>query len=1051
MNDLAAIPQPRPRPVVGNVPDIDPEAPVQSLMGLARVHGPYFRLTLPGQSLVVLSGHDLVAEACDETRFAKHVHGALAHIRDFAGDGLFTAHDDEPNWGKAHRLLMPAFGPAAMRNYFADMQDIADQMLTKWQRLGPEAEIDVPDAMTRLTLDTIALCGFAYRFNSFYQREMHPFVEAMVRALAEAGKRTKRLPLQTRLMFLAQRQYEADIRTMHQITEGVIARRRAMPPDQAPRDLLGLMLAGKDPLTGEGLDDASIRNQLVTFLIAGHETTSGLLSFATHLLLRHPEVLRRARDEVDAVLGDEAPRFEQLPRLGYLDQVLRETLRLHPTAPAFAVAARQDTVLGGRIPFARGEVALILLPSLHRDPAVWEDPERFDPDRFAEGRREQIPDRAWMPFGNGMRACIGRSFALQEATLVLAMMLQRFDLSAPGPYQLRIKETLTLKPAGLALRARPRQVVVRRAAPAPASPSTVQAAAHGTPLLVLYGSNSGASEAFARRIASDGAARGYAVSVAALDDRVAELPRQGATVIVTSSYNGEPPDNARRFSAWVAELPAGALAGVRHAVFGCGNRDWGATYQRVPALLDEQLTRAGSHPLLARGAADARADFFGDFDQWYAPLWDTFGSALGVTAAPTAGPLYAVEVLPSTAPALAEQNRLALATVVENRELVALSSPVGRSKRHLALTLPQGLRYAPGDYLAVLPENHPEVVARAARRFGLDLDGALVLHSNRGAMAASLPTDRPVSVRDLLGRHLELSAPATRRDLERLAAANVCPPHRDHLAALAGDPQRYRAEILEKRVSVLELLEQYPSCQLPVAEVLELLPAIRVRQYSISSSPRRDPAHCTLTVALVDAAAWSGVGQFRGTCSSYLARLAPGDRVAVAVRTPRTPFHPPADNATPLIMVCAGTGVAPFRGFIEDRALRQAAGEPAGPALLFFGCDHPEVDFLYRQELAGWQQQGVVTVLPAFSRPPAGDGEGQFVQHRLWQEREQVRALLAAGASFFVCGDGQRMAPAVRATLVRIQQEGAGTSAEAAEQWVSDLERAGRYAADVFA
>ena len=189
---------------------------------------------MPGQTLLVLSGHDLVADACDEGRFEKHVHGALEHIRDFAGDGLFTAHDEEPNWGRAHRLLMPAFGPAAMKNYFEDMLDIADQMLTKWQRLGPEQDIDVPDAMTRLTLDTIALCGFAYRFNSFYQREMHPFVEAMVRALGEAGKRTKRLPLQTQLMFLTQRQYEADTRYMHAVTDEVIARRRASNPAEAP-------------------------------------------------------------------------------------------------------------------------------------------------------------------------------------------------------------------------------------------------------------------------------------------------------------------------------------------------------------------------------------------------------------------------------------------------------------------------------------------------------------------------------------------------------------------------------------------------------------------------------------------------------------------------------------------------------------------------------------------------------------------------------------------------------------------------------------------------
>jgi len=316
-------------------------------------------------------------------------------------------------------------------------------------------------------------------------------------------------------------------------------------------------------------------------------------------------------------------------------------------------------------------------------------------------------------------------------------------------------------------------------------------------------------------------------------------------------------------------------------------------------------------------------------------------------------------------------------------------------------------------------------------------------------MAASLPTDRPLSVQELLGCHVELSAPATRKDVERLAAKNVCPPHRQHLLALAESPDRYRREVLEKRTSVIDLLEAYPSCQVTFAELLEMLPAMRVRQYSISSSPRRDPGRCTLTVAVVQAAAWSGIGQFRGTCSSYLAGLEPGDRIAVAVRAPRNPFHPPASNDAPIIMVCAGTGLAPFRGFIEDRILRQAAGEPAGPALLFFGCNHPEVDFLYREELARWQAAGVVTVLPAFFHQP--DGEVCFVQHRLAREGNRVRELMDRGATFYVCGDGRHMAPAVRASLARLFQEQNRCSVEEAQELVAALEREGRYVADVFA
>ncbi|WP_434384320.1 bifunctional cytochrome P450/NADPH--P450 reductase [Melittangium boletus] len=1052
------IPQPRVRPIVGNAPDLGFETPMQNLMKLARELGAIFRLSMPGgRDVLVLSSHELVADACDESRFDKRVSASLTQIREFTGDGLFTAHTSEPNWGKAHRLLMPAFGPAAMRDYHDAMLDVADQMLTRWERFGPDEVLDVPDNMTRLTLDTIALCGFGYRFNSFYREEQHPFVESMVRALAEAGARTRRVPLQNQLMLRTQRQFKADAHHMHEVTRELIAQRRKLPPEQAPRDLLGLMLTAKDPLTGEGLDDDNIRNQLVTFLIAGHETTSGLLSFALYFLLRHPEVLEKATAEVDRVLGTETPRFEQVTQLRYIDQILRETLRLWPTAPAFTLHAKEDTLLGGLYPVGPEDMLIVLSPSLHRDPAVWRDPERFDPERFAPEVRDRIPTHAWKPFGNGQRSCIGRAFALQEATLVLGMLLQRFHVTEPAPYALHVRETLTLKPEGLRIRARVRQNVSRslttRAAPAPvATPAQghERGAAHGTPLLLLYGSNSGASEAFARRIASDGLARGYAARVAPLDEATGKLPKEGAVVLVTASYNGQPPDNARGFHAWLSHVPEGSLLGVRYAVFGCGNRDWAATYQAIPTHFDERLHAAGAEALLARGEADARGDFFGDFEQWYAPFWTRVGEALGVRAGTVdAGPLYHVEVVPSASLALVAQNQLGMSTLLENRELVDMTSPLGRSKRHLTFRLPEGVTYAAGDYLAVLPENPPALVERAARRFGVRPDAAVVLRSTRGAMAASLPTERPVSVQELLGRHVELSAPATRKDLERLAAVNPCPPHAQHLLALAREPERYTAEVLDKRVSVLDLLEQYASCLLSFADFLELLPAMRVRQYSVSSSPRADPTQCSLTVAVVDAEAWSGQGRFHGTCSSYLARLRPGDAVAVAVRTPNAPFHPPASNATPVVMIGAGTGLAPFRGFIQERALRHASGEPCGPALFFFGCDHPDVDFLYREELATWEREGVVKVLPAFFRQP--EGEVLFVQHRLWQEREQVKALLAQGATVFLCGDGRRMAPAVRETLARIRQETVNGSPEEAAHWLGEMEKQGRLVADVFA
>ena len=458
------IPQPKPSPVLGNLPDIDIHAPVQSMMRLAGAHGPIFKLAIGSRTVIILSSQALVNEVCDESRFAKRLHAALVNVRDIGGDGLFTAYNDEPNWVKAHRLLAPAFGPLGIRKMFPRMLDIAEQMLARWERFGADAVIDVPDHMTRLTLDTIALCAFDVRFNSFYRDHPHPFVAAMGGALDEAGARSRRPAIVSRLNVKASRRYEADIRLLHEVADTLIAERRSDDSDKRD-DLLDVLLTGRDPVTGEGLSDENIRYQIVTFLIAGHETTSGLLSFAIHLLLDNPDVLNRVRAEVDSVLGEQTPRVEDLARLPLVGQILQETLRLWPTASAFAVSPREPTEIGGRYAVTPDDVLMVLAPMLHRDPAAWgEDAEAFRPERFAPGAAERLAPNSWKPFGNGERSCIGRGFALQEAQLVLALVLQRFDLTRADPdYRLRIVETLTIKPENLRIRARRRGMPGHRA------------------------------------------------------------------------------------------------------------------------------------------------------------------------------------------------------------------------------------------------------------------------------------------------------------------------------------------------------------------------------------------------------------------------------------------------------------------------------------------------------------------------------------------------------------------------------------------------------------
>lgn len=1075
LSTVAPIPGPKPAPLVGNIPDLDVRIPVQSMMRLARTYGPIYLLHFPGgREAVVVSSQELVNELCDEQRFDKQVHQPLAQIRTFAGDGLFTAYTQEPNWGKAHRILMPAFGPASLRTMFPGMLDIAEQLLLKWERQGPEQGIDFVDNATRLTLDTIALTGFGYRFNSFYQSDLHPFVGAMVRSLDEAGMRGRRLPLQNRLMLKTRQQFDEDVRYMHQIADQLIAERKKRGEQASQTDVLSVMLNARDPVTGEGLDDENIRYQMVTFLIAGHETTSGLLSFAMYELLRHSDVLAKARDEVDRVLGNSTPRFEHLRQLTYIDQILKETLRLWPTAPAFAVYPyASETTIDGTYLVRHDQTLLILTPMLHRDPAVWgADAEAFNPEHFAFEQAAKLPPNAWKPFGNGQRSCIGRPFALQEATLFLAMLLQRFEPSLADPdYQLKIKETLTMKPHGLYVHMRRRDTVIIDAPPVPvgdtlpsAEPTVApapdgQATGNGIPLHVLFGSNAGSAEAFAQRIATDAKAQGYAPTLGPLDSAAGQLPTDGAIVVVTASYEGQPPDNARTFVAWLDGLQGNALANVRYAVFGVGNKDWARTYQAIPMKIEERFAALGATRLKDRGEANARGDFFGDFDRWYADFWPQVGAAFGQAArTPASLPVLEVEFIQGVRDPLIRQHNLQMGTLVDNRELVNMAAPGATSKRHFEVALPDGMTYRTGDYLAVLPLNPPENVDRAVRRFGLAYDAQLVIHASPG-VETYLPTNQPVTAGELLTSYVELAQPTTRKQIEQLAASTPCPAERVALEALIADDAAYEHEVLDKRLSLLDLLERYQSCSLSFGSFLQMLSPLKPRQYSISSSPRWSPDHCTLTVAILDEPALSGLGRYYGVASNYLAQSRPGTKIAVTVRPSQAAFHPPASLETPIILVCAGTGIAPFRGFLEERALQTAQAAETdgtssevklGPALLFFGCAAPDVDFLYRDELEAWERAGLVSVRPAFSRRP-GLG-GKYVQDRLWRERADVIELVKAGATLYLCGDGQQMAPAVHETCVRIYQEATGATREEAEQWMAEMERVhGRYVADVFA
>jgi cytochrome P450 / NADPH-cytochrome P450 reductase len=281
------------------------------------------------------------------------------------------------------------------------------------------------------------------------------------------------------------------------------------------------------------------------------------------------------------------------------------------------------------------------------------------------------------------------------------------------------------------------------------------------------------------------------------------------------------------------------------------------------------------------------------------------------------------------------------------------------------------MSYHAGDHLGILPRNSDALVRRVMARFDLPGDARMRIRNNASSKTF-LPTDQPVSVSAVLSSYVALQDVAKRSQIQVLAEYTECPPEKERLLALGGDDPdsvaRYREEILQKNVSVIDLLEEFRSCELPLNIYLELLPPLKPRYYSISSSPLVDTNKCSITVGVVDGPARSGRGRYQGVCSNYLAQQPVGSVVEGFVRPPSTPFVLPENPSTPMVMIAAGTGLAPFRGFLQERAANKAQGKLVGPSSLYFGCRNPQQDYIYQEELEEFVREGLTELQCAFSR-----------------------------------------------------------------------------------
>jgi cytochrome P450 len=354
------------------------------------------------------------------------------------GQGLLTSDGDA--WLRQRRLMQPAFHRQRIAALGQMMVDETLAALARWQDPAQRgAPIAVDQEMMRLTLSIVGKALLSVDLGD----EASEFGQAFKQANARFGYENMVSIMLPWLPTRQNRQYKAAVQTMDRLVYEIIARRRAEPGEHD--DLLTMLLAARDEETGRGMSDRQLRDEMMTILLAGHETTANALTWTFYLLSQYPEAAARLHAEMDDVLAGRPPGIADLPRLPYTRMVLQEALRLYPPAWSIARRAIEDDELGG-YPVPAGSVVHISLYALHRHPRLWDAPDAFRPERFDEAEVEKRHKFAYLPFSAGPRKCIGDQFAMTEGQLILATVAQRFDLALAPHQRIDTAALITLNP-----------------------------------------------------------------------------------------------------------------------------------------------------------------------------------------------------------------------------------------------------------------------------------------------------------------------------------------------------------------------------------------------------------------------------------------------------------------------------------------------------------------------------------------------------------------------------------------------------------------------------
>ncbi len=537
---------------------------------------------------------------------------------------------------------------------------------------------------------------------------------------------------------------------------------------------------------------------------------------------------------------------------------------------------------------------------------------------------------------------------------------------------------------------------------------------------IIFGTQTGTAEMIAQDAAAVARSKGLAPRLAEMDEvTAASLASMDNLLVIVSTYGeGEMPDNAHQFWEDVSASTTARVENLNYSVLALGDTSY-EHFCQAGKLVDTRLEQLGGRRLHER--VDCDVEYEEHANAWIEKVITVVAASSPQRQNAASAPASEPQSKAKTAPKWGRKNPF-LATILDNRNLSGANS--AKEIRHIAFDLAQsGMSYEAGDALGVLPVNSPTLIKGFLERLGAKADDKIEGH------------DAPLG--ELLATGFEIMTPP------RTLIHNLEPiVKNDELSRIIGNGDKEALEHYLWGKDTLDLLNLAPSIDYDAAEVLSWLKPLQHRAYSISSSPKAHPGEVHLTVAAVR---WMyDERQHNGVCSTFLADYVPEGQSAGIFMSPNKSFRVPQDDSVPMIMIGPGTGIAPFRAFLEERRERGASGNN----WLFFGDQHRKSDFIYEDEIKKMSEDGILNRLDlAFSRDQS---EKIYVQNRMLENGKELFAQLQEGGHFYVCGDATRMAKDVDAVLHEIIAAHGAMSEEAAKDYVKNLKREKRYVRDVY-